>query len=197
MSLVDLTVKGGMPLDNDGALSKGLVDNMYSSTSPISNNSSGIESSVDLAHAIGTSMLSQDTPRNGQVLRSQQHITHARQGRMSRKETCFVNAAIMARSYDRGPKRFNKPIVVDLDLPIWHEEDVVLEEERRSPSYPHADTRYNELSGRPVLKVSFQGLTTSTDDSSDSRRTSSSYTTDTTESTDSSEKTIHNYHLRS
>ncbi|KAK8172012.1 ser/Thr protein phosphatase [Phyllosticta citrichinensis] len=38
-------------------------------------------------------------------------------GRMGRRETCVINAAIMAQSYGRGPKRFNKPIVVDIDLP--------------------------------------------------------------------------------
>lgn len=36
----------------------------------------------------------------------------------SRAETCVVNAAILANSWG-GPKRFNKPIVVDLDLPVW------------------------------------------------------------------------------
>lgn len=40
-----------------------------------------------------------------------------RQGRM---ETCIVNAAIMANNWS-GPKRFNKPIVVDIDLPVWGE----------------------------------------------------------------------------
>jgi hypothetical protein len=41
-------------------------------------------------------------------------------GRMGRRETCVVNAAIMANSYPHiGGKRFNKPIVVDLDLPVW------------------------------------------------------------------------------
>ena len=28
----------------------------------------------------------------------------------------------MARSRGNGPKRFNKPIVVDLDLPVWGED---------------------------------------------------------------------------
>lgn len=45
-------------------------------------------------------------------------------GRMGRQETCVVNAAMMASSWPhkgvRG-KKFNKPIVVDIDLPIWEE----------------------------------------------------------------------------
>lgn len=46
------------------------------------------------------------------------HYVDPLEGRMGRKETCVVNAAIMAASYG-GPKRFNKPIVVDIDLPVW------------------------------------------------------------------------------
>ena len=43
-------------------------------------------------------------------------------GRTGRRETCVVNAAIMAASWRRGTgqvKKFNKAIVVDLDLPVW------------------------------------------------------------------------------
>lgn len=40
--------------------------------------------------------------------------------RQDRTETCIVNAAIMANNWG-GPKRFNKPIVVDIDLPVWEE----------------------------------------------------------------------------
>jgi len=43
-------------------------------------------------------------------------------GRMGRKETCVINAAIMASSWPHkgnGGKRFNKAIVVDIDLPVF------------------------------------------------------------------------------
>lgn len=43
-------------------------------------------------------------------------------GRMGRKETCVINAAIMACSWPHkgsGGKKYNKPIVVDIDLPVW------------------------------------------------------------------------------
>jgi len=36
-------------------------------------------------------------------------------------ETCIINAAIMANSWG-GPKRFNKPIVVDIELPVWDDD---------------------------------------------------------------------------
>ncbi|POR39192.1 Putative rhamnogalacturonate lyase C, partial [Tolypocladium paradoxum] len=43
-------------------------------------------------------------------------------GRMGRRETCVVNAAIMKSRYPHvGGKRFYKPIVVDVDLPVWEE----------------------------------------------------------------------------
>lgn len=40
--------------------------------------------------------------------------------RQGRRETCIVNAAIMASNWG-GAKKFNKPIVVDIDLPVWEE----------------------------------------------------------------------------
>jgi len=48
------------------------------------------------------------------------HETKAHVGRLGRRETCIVNAAIMANSWG-GKKRFNRPIVVDVDLPVWEE----------------------------------------------------------------------------
>jgi len=39
----------------------------------------------------------------------------------ARKETCIVNAAIMASSWPyKTGKTFNAPIVVDLELPVWN-----------------------------------------------------------------------------
>ena len=43
-------------------------------------------------------------------------------GRMGRKETCVINAAIRASSWSPRRtvgKQFNKAIVVDIDLPVW------------------------------------------------------------------------------
>lgn len=48
-------------------------------------------------------------------------------GRLHKRETCCINAAIMASSWPYKPKgnqRFNKAIIVDIDLPIWQREDV-------------------------------------------------------------------------
>ncbi|SPQ21307.1 31c15647-f253-4987-8ff3-bb80dffa8805 [Thermothielavioides terrestris] len=40
--------------------------------------------------------------------------------RSGRRETCVINCAIVATSWPHvGGRRFHKPIVVDLDLPVW------------------------------------------------------------------------------
>lgn len=40
--------------------------------------------------------------------------------RAGRRETCVVNCAIVATGWPHsGGKRFHKPIVVDIDLPVW------------------------------------------------------------------------------
>ena len=47
-------------------------------------------------------------------------------GRRSRKETCVVNASIMATSWPykcRDNRKYNKPIMVDVDLPAWQDSD--------------------------------------------------------------------------
>ena len=45
-------------------------------------------------------------------------------GRRSRKETCVVNASIMASSWPykcKDNRKYNKPIIVDVDLPAWQD----------------------------------------------------------------------------
>ena len=47
-------------------------------------------------------------------------------GRRSRKETCVVNASIMASSWPymcKDNRKYNKPIIVDVDLPAWQDSD--------------------------------------------------------------------------
>lgn len=42
--------------------------------------------------------------------------------RLGRRETCIINCAIAATAWPHiGGKRFHKPIVVDVDLPVWRE----------------------------------------------------------------------------
>ena len=45
-------------------------------------------------------------------------------GRRGRKETCVINAAIMASSWPyklKSDRRYNKAIIVDIDLPVWQD----------------------------------------------------------------------------
>lgn len=137
LSLVDLSARGGNPLDNDLARSQTVVSNSVSFSA--SSSPAAASNAVHLAYAnVFSPSLKRSLSKKGleapqhAVLRenatSQSHgpaITSrldswhsaALNGRMGRRETCVINAAIMAQSYGRGPKRFNKPIVVDVDLP--------------------------------------------------------------------------------
>lgn len=135
MSLVNLTIKGGNPLRNDGGVAedygissarmpghggsgeKGKKrDQQTSSPKAGVDLTDGVVDSASGANpTLGTRGLggNQDSPRSD---------VQALRGRMGRQETCVVNCAIMAKSYPhRGGKVTNKPIVVDLDLPV-HEE---------------------------------------------------------------------------
>lgn len=121
-SLVDLTAKGGMPLNNDGSN----VSSSSSSSPPgpgvrmtdgsATTTAAGatMESVTEGAEpGIGIRGLSGDptSARSDQVALSE---------RLGRKETCIVNCAIQATSYPHsGPRRLHKPIVVDIDLPVW------------------------------------------------------------------------------
>ncbi|KAK8112593.1 hypothetical protein PG984_013119 [Apiospora sp. TS-2023a] len=107
LCLVDLTAKrDGKPLDNDGG--KALLPDKHVP-----------DTTADGAAnpGIGTRGLGGDPDS----ARSDQS---ALAGRLGRRETCIVNAAIQASGYPHvGPRLLNKAIVVDLDLPIWDHED--------------------------------------------------------------------------
>ncbi|KAK7438937.1 calcineurin-like phosphoesterase [Colletotrichum acutatum] len=114
-SLVDLSTKGGNPLRNDGSHPKESpsdedVRKVVSGPSPVI---PGTTSETAAEPGLGTRGLGGDptSPRTDVA---------ALAGRLGRRETCVVNCAIMAKSYPHvGGKTVNKPIVVDLDLPVW------------------------------------------------------------------------------
>lgn len=97
-SLVDLTGKIGNPIRNDGAI--GDYDPSHSTV-------------AERIAILGLGV--------GGLPPSSRCDLEALSGRMSRLETCVVNAAIMKSSWSHGTKgkTFNKPIVVDVDLPTW------------------------------------------------------------------------------
>ncbi|RDL41107.1 uncharacterized protein BP5553_01086 [Venustampulla echinocandica] len=107
MSLVDLSAKGGSPVQNDGSKGDG---NSCGKGSGLSNFGPMVP-------------LPADTRGQGGVPPSALCDLEALSGRMGRQETCIVNAAITATLWANrsGGKKFNKPIVVDIDLPTWEE----------------------------------------------------------------------------
>ncbi|KAG4435575.1 hypothetical protein IFR05_008955 [Cadophora sp. M221] len=142
MSLVDLTAKGRNPIDNDGsvgdlvAASKDGTPQSLQYTVPILQSDgnkleepwklkSNTNTTMGLAHPKASSRVvpSEDlfpaTRGQGGLPPSQRCDLEALSGRLGRKETCVINAAITASSYPHtGGRKFNKPIVVDIDLPV-------------------------------------------------------------------------------
>lgn len=117
LSLVDLTGRKEPSLANDGShpgrFHKHSSSPDAESVPPSSATfSSGDEDGQALSSTVGKG----GDPASG---RSDQE---ALAGRMGRLETCIVNAAIMKSRYPHtGGRQYNKPIIVDLDLPVWHE----------------------------------------------------------------------------
>ena len=100
-SLVDLTGKRGARLDNEGFSCSAPA---YSS--PMLPSRVSAVSGQGFAPSLGAADIHE--------------IDHALQA--LRKETCIVNAAIVATSWPhQGGKRFHAPIVVDLELPVWQD----------------------------------------------------------------------------
>ncbi|KYK57086.1 putative rhamnogalacturonate lyase C [Drechmeria coniospora] len=131
LSLIDLTGKHSRPLDNDGtdpsrtrtstAPSSEHHDLAQSSPSPASPSSAG-----DTLEPGSRTEAGREVACKGHGLAGDPNAApwdcEALVGRMGRKETCVVNAAIMKSSYPHaGGKKFHKPIVVDVDLPVWEQ----------------------------------------------------------------------------
>ncbi|GMG50676.1 unnamed protein product [Aspergillus oryzae var. brunneus] len=110
-SLIDLTGKKAQRLENDDCFFDDEKNNQGALFPPAQNTL--ILSSADDVEESTTSY-----PR----LRPDECPSDPLNDRSRRRETCIVNAAIMATSWPhRGGKRFNHPIVVDLELPVWRE----------------------------------------------------------------------------
>ncbi|KAI1377128.1 Metallo-dependent phosphatase [Hypoxylon crocopeplum] len=123
-SFVDLTAKGGLPLDNDGSKVSSLstvvelpAPGTQVTGRPTMVTGTSTEAvSDDAIPGIGTRGLS------GNPASARSDGT-ALAGRLGRRETCIVNCALQASSYPHsGPRRLHKPIVVDIDLPVWDDD---------------------------------------------------------------------------
>ncbi|TVY71271.1 putative rhamnogalacturonate lyase C [Lachnellula suecica] len=115
MSLVDLSSRGRRGINNDGSRGHGenipLSESTGTSAANITEDSSAVPAET-LAAAIRG---------QGGIPPSKRCDNEALSGRLGRRETCIINAAIMASSWPHGSggKKFNKPIIVDIDLPTW------------------------------------------------------------------------------
>lgn len=115
-SLVDLTAKGRHPIDNDGAQTR------HKPCSPTFQ-LLGSGGRPEFSQPDGSDSASQEKGiilrgANGEGVGSLPDVEAAGR-RMGRRETCMVNAAFMTGRGGGGSKRFNKPIIVDIDLPVW------------------------------------------------------------------------------
>ncbi|KAI5865257.1 Metallo-dependent phosphatase [Durotheca rogersii] len=103
-SLVDLTSRRGAPLDNDGGMV--LVDG------PVIESTTGNDATTIASGTSAQNLTENAAPTRGDGARLPE--------RLGRRETCIVNCAIQATSYPHsGPRRLHKPIVIDIDLPVW------------------------------------------------------------------------------
>ncbi|KAH6720290.1 Metallo-dependent phosphatase-like protein [Leptodontidium sp. MPI-SDFR-AT-0119] len=142
MSLVDLTAKGRNTIDNDGsvgdlvAASKEGTSQSLQHTIPVLHSdgnepeepwklTSNTSTIMGLSHPkanpfpVLSEALLPAARGQGGLPPSQRCDLEALSGRLGRRETCVVNAAIVASSYPHtGGRKFNKPIVVDIDLPV-------------------------------------------------------------------------------
>ena len=94
------------------------IDAEYSSSLPLKDKEKA--SLVDLTQGLGPT-----TRGRGGIPPSGRCDIEALSDRLDRRETCVVNAAIMASSWPHkgtNGRKYNKPIVVDIDLPTWQEE---------------------------------------------------------------------------
>ena len=110
--LIDLTGRWAKRLDNEG-----FSCSIPAATGPASTTSVG-SSANKVLESTDRYISSFRSPPPGV---SNHAFYHSLQ--TLRRETCFINASIMATSWPHaGGKRFNRPIVVDIELPVWQSE---------------------------------------------------------------------------
>jgi microcompartment protein CcmK/EutM len=138
MSLVDLTGRKGSRLanddDDDDDIRAGAGASLrlattssarpaIQSATPHPGDAVGSGNLSEEEEAVDAQIVGSSTVGLGGDGASARSDREALEGRMGRMETCVVNAAIMKSRYPHvGGKVLNKPIVVDLDLPVWEED---------------------------------------------------------------------------
>jgi len=171
MSRVDLTARGGKPLENDGSVAVRLDQNNVSFSSGQQGPTDVNPASRPVDLAMTGDVPEQLSPRSRERMSRLHHDNvRALYGRLGRKETCIVNASIMARSWGNGPKQYNKPIVVDIDLPLWKPELDADAETKHTSVFVHAPKRQ---SADRIAQDSRKSLVSTTDTDSSITTTNS------------------------
>ncbi len=112
-SLFDLSRKGQQPLQNTGPFDELAEDRQRNTSKKMPDTNHVAEAVVDQSRSAVRGQ--GGDPPSGRC------DMEALDGRLGRKETCVVNAAIMASSWPyvlNGGRKYNKPVVVDIDLPV-------------------------------------------------------------------------------
>ena len=137
--LIDLTSKRGRGIENIGSSSitgsivdldgqprrsKAKSDLQWKRNSIQNSTFSNADVSANTQSALtsGLSHIPSAVRGQGGIPPSGRCDMEALSGRMARRETCVINAAMMASSWPHktnNSKKYNKPIVVDIDLPTW------------------------------------------------------------------------------
>ncbi|PHH86783.1 hypothetical protein CDD83_9754 [Cordyceps sp. RAO-2017] len=122
LSLVDLTGRHSPALANDGSVRRGGPAALTHATTRPPSDARPPAVLDSGASSERSSIIDNNTEPPGQKARPPRRDGEARAGTTGRRETCVVNAAIMKSRHPHvGGKQLRKPIVVDLDLPVWEE----------------------------------------------------------------------------
>lgn len=131
-SLVDVTAKGGRPLDNYSALTRipafsaqraggqaGGLDDLQPDAPKSTSRLEGVVNSEAIGKAMLGGAIAYCQGRvQGDIGLVPEPDVETVERRYGRRETVMINAAFVGPR-SSGPKTFNKPIVVDIDLPVW------------------------------------------------------------------------------
>lgn len=112
--LLDLSRRGSQPLQNTGPVDHVTEDAQRDLSKIMHGTRDGTEVDTQQPPAVARGL--------GGPNPSGYYDREALDGRLGRKETCMVNAAIMASSWPykaNAGRKYNKPIVIDIDLPKW------------------------------------------------------------------------------
>ncbi|KAJ5852129.1 uncharacterized protein N7529_011514 [Penicillium soppii] len=125
-SLIDLTGNRDQRLDNEGFSHPHYRHDMTVKSLTMSSVLLGVGSDSPATVPEEASPQTPNSPSDQPCLSAPIHLDFDHDLQTLRRESCIVNAAVVATSWPhRGGKRFNAPIVVNLDLPVWQADHAV------------------------------------------------------------------------